>query len=89
MAKINNNDPTKKSCVIGVGDDKDNILDWCNDIHFTYNVRDNDRLNRAEFKKFIDHTLKVGNMVFIYTRDDFEDLFHQVDVVNNGFISRI
>ena len=45
---------------MGVGTDKINIEEWLRDIYFTYDRDRGGELDRSEFKKFIDHTLKVS-----------------------------
>ena len=63
LAKINNMDVEKRKrgkAIMGVGTNTINVEEWIRDIYFTYDRDRGGELDRSEFKKFVDHTLKVA-----------------------------
>ena len=82
LARIHNRDCTRKQrkrVKIGVGSDPDNIEEWLEDILYTYDLDKENCMDRDAFRKFIDHTLKVGQVRFTYYPDDLDELMREID----------
>lgn len=74
----------------GVGKTPDVITEWVDDIWDTYDVDGDGNLDRREIRKFVDQTLeKVGIKDKVaYHEYDLDEFFEEIDVTENGIISR-
>jgi hypothetical protein len=90
LAKVNNFEETdaKYKGVLGVGNDPQHVDGWIEDIWECFDKDGNGSICRDEIKKFIDQTFEAANYSVAYSPLDFSKLFADLDLSEDGLISK-